>query len=107
MRECGLPYGDAQSKFGGEVQAMGRLAFVSVVAAAIGCGALAHADESLIGTYTGSFTGSEQYHFHIGMKLVVSNVDQKGIVKATATVYDGLCAGIYSCKADTRTTSSE
>jgi hypothetical protein len=73
---------------------LNRLCFVSVVAAAIGYGAFAQAQDSLTGTYTGSFTGAPPKEPQLGMELRINSVDQ-GTVKGTARVLSGQCAGTY------------
>lgn len=69
---------------------------LSLGATAVTSAPVAAPDESLLGTYTGNFLGWEPLNIYVGMKLVLSSVDAKGIVKGTATVYDGPCAGTYA-----------
>lgn len=78
---------------------MKRLALASLIAITMGHGTNSYAQDSLVGTYKGSYTvpttkgfGSTQR----GVKLTIANVEN-GVVKGTATtMYKGACAGTYS-----------
>jgi len=51
-----------------------------------------HAQDSLTGKYSGSYTTVRPYV--IGVSLVIASVED-GIVKGTASLYDGRCMGEY------------
>lgn len=56
----------------------------------------AQTQDSVAGRYTGSFTAARgPKPFEAGVELVVSNVEQ-GVVKGTARVLAGQCAGTYA-----------
>ena len=77
---------------------MKRLAVVFFIAITIGHGTITYAQDSLVGTYTGSYrfagrgTGMPR---ELGIKLIITSVEN-GVVKGTATNYSGgPCSGDY------------
>ncbi len=76
---------------------MKHLALAFVIAVSIGNGSTVHAQESLIGKYTGTFTytGGSSGPRQLGLELDVATEDNgvvKGVVRLTTA---GPCAGTY------------
>jgi len=75
---------------------MKHVALASFIAITMGHGTITYAQESLVGTYTGSYTvpvsgyGPQQ----VGMQLIIASVEN-GVVKGAATVYRLSCKGNY------------
>lgn len=69
---------------------MKRLALALFIAITMGQGTITYAQDSLIGTYTGTYTGPIEF----GVKLIIASV-ANGVVKGTANVFDGACQGTY------------
>jgi len=74
---------------------MKRLALAFFISIAMGQGTITYAEDSIIGTYTGSYEGiwgsnNEQ----VGVKLIIASVEN-GDVKGTATLQSPRCGGDY------------
>ena len=69
---------------------MKHLSLALFTAISMGHGAITNAQDSLIGTYFGTYEGPLIFR----MKLVITSVE-KGVVKGTATVFNGACQGTY------------
>ena len=61
----------------------------------VALGANSYAEESLVGTYTGTFQGAKRNDKSNGVSLVIASVEN-GVVKGTATRFQrGACNGEY------------
>ena len=79
---------------------MKRLALASLIAITMGHGAITYAQESVVGTYTGSYTqptNSKYGDTTVNVQLIIASVEN-GVVKGTAKLYSTArfkCPGDY------------
>lgn len=76
---------------------MKRLALAFFMVISVGNGAFVHAQDSLLGTYTGTYTysGRTGSPRELGVQLIIASVEN-GVVKGTATLTTGgPCTGDY------------
>ena len=79
---------------------MKRLALASLIAITMGHGGITYAQESVVGTYTGSYTqptNSKYGDTTVNVQLIIASVEN-GVVKGTAKLYSTArfkCPGDY------------